>query len=99
MLDTALELFNNLLNTYKTQYDKLAKAQKKRIKVQNVSENLTVDLYSDEDNLPPIYSSEAKEKAKFRVRRNYCWMNKIKSPKKKEYSNRIKKLDSKKTTN
>ena len=32
-LNTALELCNKLLNTYKTQYDKLTKANKERIKI------------------------------------------------------------------
>ena len=32
VIDTALELYNLLLNIYKTQYVELTKAQKKRIK-------------------------------------------------------------------
>ena len=55
MFDTALELYNKLLNIYKTQYDKLTKAKKKRIKV---------DLYLDEDNLPPITALEGDEEVK-----------------------------------
>ena len=51
---TALELYNKLLRIYKTQYDKLAKAKKERIKVHNVPENVSIDLYLDEDNLPPM---------------------------------------------
>ena len=39
--NAALELYNKLLNMYKPQYDKLTKAQKKKIKVQNVSEMST----------------------------------------------------------
>ena len=58
MLNTALELYNKLLNIYKTQYDKLAKAQKKRMKVQNVPCNLPVDLYLDEDDLPAMPALE-----------------------------------------
>ena len=50
MLDPALELYNKLLNIYKTQYDKLTKAQKKRIKVQNILQNLPIDLYLDQDD-------------------------------------------------
>ena len=55
MFDKALELYNKLLNIYKTQYDKLTKAKKKRIKV---------DLYLDEDNLPPITALEGDEEVK-----------------------------------
>ena len=33
VLDKALELYNELLNIYKNQFDKLTKAQKKMIKV------------------------------------------------------------------
>ena len=33
MINTALELYNKLLNIYKTQYEKRTKPQKKRIKV------------------------------------------------------------------
>ena len=52
--DTALELYNKFLRIYKTQYDKLTKAKKKKIKVQNVPENLSTDLCLDEDDLPPL---------------------------------------------
>ena len=45
----AFELYDKLLSIYKTQYDKLTKRQRKRIKVQNIPENLPVDLYLDED--------------------------------------------------
>ena len=41
-------MYNKLLNIYKTQNDELKKSRKKRIKVKNVSENLTIDLYVDE---------------------------------------------------
>ena len=64
MLDTALELYNQLLNIYKTQYYKLTKAQKKRIKVRNVAENLPIELYLDEDDLPPIPALEDDEEVK-----------------------------------
>ena len=40
----ASELYDKLLSIYKTQYDKLTKAQKKRIKVQDMPENLPIDL-------------------------------------------------------
>ena len=44
-----------------TQYDQLTKAQKKRIKVQNVPGNLLFNLYLDEDDLPPMPSLEEYE--------------------------------------
>ena len=55
LFDTALELYNKLLSIYKTQNDKLTKAKKKRTKVQNVPENLSIDVYLDEDDLPPSH--------------------------------------------
>ena len=51
MFDTAHELCNKFLDIYETQYDKLAKAHKKRIKIESVSENLPIELYLDKDNL------------------------------------------------
>ena len=63
-IDTLLELYKKLLNIYKTQDDKLAKAQKKRIKVQNLPENVPIDLYSNENNLPPISALEEDEEVK-----------------------------------
>ena len=48
VLDSALVLYNKLLSIYKNQYDKLTKAQKKRIKFQNMPENLPIDLDLDE---------------------------------------------------
>ena len=44
MLDTALQLYHKLLNIYKAQYEKLIKAQKKRKKVQDMSENLLISI-------------------------------------------------------
>ena len=41
----------------KTQYDKLTKAHKKRIKVQNIPQDLRIDLYL-EDDLPPLEGDE-----------------------------------------
>ena len=65
MLVTAFELYDKLVNIYTTQYDKLTKAQK-RIKVQNRTENLAIDLYLDEneDDLLPILALEDDEEAK-----------------------------------
>ena len=65
-VNTALELHNKILNIYKSQYDKLTKARKKRIKVQNLPENLSIDLHLDENegNLPPIHALEGDEDSK-----------------------------------
>ena len=64
MLDTAHELYNKLLNIYKIQCGKLTKAKKRRIKVQNMPENLPIDLYLDEDNLSPMPPLEDDEEVK-----------------------------------
>ena len=60
---TASELYDKVLNIYTTQYDKLTKAQKKRIKVRNRPENLVLDLYldEDEDDLPQMLLQENEE--------------------------------------
>ena len=60
MIAKGSELYAKLLRIYKTQYDNLTKAQKKRIKVQNMPENLPFDLYLDEDEdyLPPLEGDE-----------------------------------------
>ena len=63
MLAIASELYDKLLNIYKTEHDKLTKAQKKRINVQNIPENLPCDLYLDEDeddlpSMPPLKDDE-----------------------------------------
>ena len=42
MFETALELYNKLVNIYKTQYDKLTKSNL------NVPEKLPIELYLDE---------------------------------------------------
>ena len=64
MLYIALKLRNNLLNMYKNQDDKLTNAKKKRRKVQNVPENLAIDLYLDEYDLPPMSALEGNEEVK-----------------------------------
>ena len=61
MLAIASELFDKLLNISTIQYDKLTRAQKKRTKVQNKPENLALDLYLDEDVLPPMPPLEGDE--------------------------------------
>ena len=82
MLNTALELYNKLLNIYKTQYDKLAKAQKKRMKVQNVPFNLPVDLYLDEDDLPPMPALECDKDIKLETEKTIAERVKL-NPRKK----------------
>ena len=66
MLDTALELYNKILNVYKTQYYKLTKAQKKRKKVRNMPKNLSINIYFDEDeeDLSPIPLIKGNEEVK-----------------------------------
>ena len=63
MFYTALEL-HDLLNIYETHYDKLTRAQKKRIEVQNEPENVPIDLYlhEDEGGLPTTLALEGNEK-------------------------------------
>ena len=62
LFDTALELYNKFLNIYKTQHGKLTKARKKKTKVQDIPENIPIDLYLDEDDLPPMPVLESDEK-------------------------------------
>ena len=83
MLDTALELYNNLLNIFKTQYDKLTKSQKKKIKAKNIPVNLAIELYLYEDEWFIINGTIRRWwRSKTRARINYYWKNKIKSTKK-----------------
>ena len=53
-----------LLNIYENENDKLRKKQKKRIQVQNEPENVPVDSYLDEDNLPSMLALEGVEEVK-----------------------------------
>ena len=53
-----------LLNIYENENDKLRKKQKKRIQVQNEPENVPVDSYLDEDNLPSMLALEGAEEVK-----------------------------------
>ena len=63
MLDTAIDLYNILLNIYKTHYYKFWKTKKKRAKFQNITERFPIDLYLDEngDDLTPISVLEGDE--------------------------------------
>ena len=89
MVTRAHELYDKLLNIYKTQYDKLTKAQRKRIKVQNVPENLPIDLYIDEDDLPAMPALEGNDEVKLEQQKTIAVRVKLNSRKKKR-RNRIK---------
>ena len=64
MFETALELYNKLLNICKTKYDKFTIARKKKTKVQIILENLPTDIYLDVDDLPPMPALEGGEEAR-----------------------------------
>ena len=61
-----LKLYNNLRNIFKTQYDKLTKSQKKKIKAKNIPVNLAIELYlyDDEDDLSSMAPLEDDEEVK-----------------------------------
>ena len=84
MFAPASELYdrppNIYIYIYTAWYDKLTKAQKKRVKVQNRPENLALDLYLNEDEDD---TTTRRWRSKIRVRRNYCWDSENKSLKKK----------------
>ena len=84
MVTRAHELYDKLLNIYKTQYDKLTKAQRKRIKVQNVPENLPIDLYIDEDDLPAMPALEGNDEVKLEQQKTIAVRVKLNSRKKKK---------------
>ena len=92
MLDTALGFYSNLLNIYKTQYDKLSKAKKKRIKVQDVPENLPIDLYLVECDLPPMPVLERNEGVKFEPEETITERIKLNSQKRKNAGTGLKVL-------
>ena len=66
VLAIAHELYDKLLNIGKSQYYKLKRAHKKRIKVQSMPENLPIGLYLGEDinDLPPMLALEGEEEVK-----------------------------------
>ena len=51
LINTAFA-YSKFLNTLVTQYDKFSIAQKKRVNILNKPENVTPDLYLDEDLMP-----------------------------------------------
>ena len=61
-----LKLYNNLRNIFKTQYDKLTKSQKKKIKAKNIPVNLAIELYlyEDKDDLSSMAPLEDDEEVK-----------------------------------
>ena len=83
VINTALESYNKHLNIYKTQYDKPTKAQKKRINVRNVHENLPINLYLDEDDLPPMPALEGDEEVKLEPEETIAERIKLNSQKRK----------------
>ena len=48
----------SILNICKTQNGERKKAQENRIKVENVSENLPIDLHLDKDDFMPMLAQE-----------------------------------------
>ena len=90
MVTRAHELYDKLLNIYKTQYDKLTKAQRKRIKVQNVPENLPIDLYIDEDDLPAMPALEGNDEVKLEQQKTIAVRVKLNSRKKKKEGTGLK---------
>ena len=84
MVTRAHELYDKLLNIYKTQYDKLTKAQRKRIKAQNVPENLPIDLYIDEDDLPAMPALEGNDEVKLEQQKTIAVRVKLNSRRKKK---------------
>ena len=69
MIANRSTLYDKLLSIYKTQYDKLIKAEKKSIRVQNTPKNLVISLYldKDEDDLPSIPALQGDEEVKLEL--------------------------------
>ena len=69
MIANTSKLYDKLLSIYKTQYDKLIKAEKKSIRVQNTPEDLVINLYfdKDEDHLPSIPALQGDEEVKLEL--------------------------------
>ena len=59
MINKASKLYNELLNIYTTQYDKVSEDSKKRVNIQNIPEMLILDF--DRDGLPPMPAIEGDE--------------------------------------
>ena len=100
VLTTAHELFDKLLNIGKSQYYKLRRAHKKRIKVQSMPENLPIGLYLAEDvnDLPPMFALEGEEEVKLEPEETVEVGIKLNS-RKRTYRSRTKNVDSKQIIN
>ena len=84
--------YDKLVNIYTTQYDKLTKTQKKRLKVQNMPENLPADFYLDPDEncLPPMPPLEDDEKLKLEPEETIAERVKLNSQKRKNEETGLK---------
>ena len=100
VLTTAHELYDKLLNIGKSQYYKLRRAHKKRIKVQSMPENLPIGLYLAEDvnDLPPMFALEGEEEVKLEPEETVAVGIKLNS-RKRTYRSRTKNVDSKQIIN
>ena len=100
MLVKSYELYDKLRNIYKSQYDKLTKVQKKRIKVQIMPKSLPIDLYLDEDgdDLPQMPPLGDDEEVKLEPEDTIAKRAKL-SPHKRYNRNKIKNINSKQTIN
>ena len=69
MIANTSTLYDKLLSIYKTQNDKLIKAEKKSKRVQNTPEVLVINLYldKDDDDLPSIPALQGGEEVKLEL--------------------------------
>ena len=69
MIANTSTLYDKLLSIYKTQNDKLIKAEKKSKRVQNTPEVLVINLYldKDDDDLPSIPALQGDEEVKLEL--------------------------------
>ena len=83
MIAKASELYDKLLSIDKTQYDKVTKAQKKKVEVQNKP-------HEDEDDLPPMLPLEGDEEIKPETEETIAERIKINPRKRKITGTRLK---------
>ena len=69
MIANTSTLYDKVLSIYKTQNDKLIKAEKKSKRVQNTPEVLVINLYldKDDDDLPSIPALQGDEEVKLEL--------------------------------
>ena len=69
MIANTSTLYDKLLSIYKTQNDKLIKAEKKSKRIQNTPEVLVINLYldKDDDDLPSIPALQGDEEVKLEL--------------------------------